>query len=32
VHVHIEAALEFKPEVRPLILKDNTARVLGLAG
>ena len=25
------AALEIKPEVRPLILKDNTARVLGLA-
>ncbi|MDT4914671.1 MAG: uncharacterized protein QOC66_3799 [Pseudonocardiales bacterium] len=25
------AALEIKPEVRPLILKDNAARVLGLA-
>ena len=26
------AALEIKPDVRPLILKDNAARLLGLAG
>jgi hypothetical protein len=26
------AALEIKPDVRPLILKENAARVLGLAG
>ena len=29
--LHDFAALDLKPEVRPLILKDNAARMLGLA-
>ena len=26
------AGLDIKPDVRPLVLKDNAARLLGLAG